>query len=329
MSQNPVKARLRRVKALVHIAQDHFYDARRYFVHSQSGRHDLTPAQLQGRLLQKAHSIEKGLSMPQRRDFFGEPALRQLEQLIDMYERQGLPEDHISIRKARGAIRAYFEAHAGLEIPAKIKRFEVLSSAKDTPEAAEIGTVTLTRAAQNAAAKGDLESVMRSRRSSRVFAPGAVNPEAIAKAIELAGTTPSVCNRQSNRVYVVRDAKRKAEMLKLQGGSRGFGEDIDTLLVVAADLSNFRDSRERNQGFVDGGMFAMSLLLALHQQGLATCPLNWSAGRKQNQKLLELLGLPPTDLIIMMIGTGQMPESFKVAASPRRGLDDLMIELAP
>lgn len=322
-----IRTRLRRTKALVNILLDYFYDTRRYFVHSQSGRYQLNSDQLRGRLLQKAHSIEKGLSMPNPRDFFGKAALRQLEQLIRMYEDQGLPEDHVSIRMARGSIRAYFERHAGKDIPADIARFEKLALAGPAP--ADTGTVTLGRDAQVLAGQGDLESVMRSRRSTRMFAPGAVNADVLRQAVALAGTSPSVCNRQSSRVYVIRDAETKSRILTLQGGNRGFGDDIDTVLVVASDMSNFRDGKERNQGFVDGGMFAMSLLLALHSKGLGTIPLNWSADRRKNAKLLRILDLPQNDLIIMMIGVGQIPESFEVAASPRRGLDELLNEITP
>ncbi|NVK21498.1 MAG: nitroreductase family protein [Kangiellaceae bacterium] len=320
-----IRPYLRRAKALKNILLDHNYDSRRYFIHSQSGRSLLNPQQLQGRLLQKAHSIEKGLSMPEPRDFFGLKALRELEGLIRQYEQRGLDENHISIRKARGVIGAYFERHEGLEIPEEIARFRPL--AKGLTTVPGIGTVELTRAGQAAAAAGDLESVMRSRRSTRIFAPGDVSSEDIQAAVSLAGTTPSVCNRQSARVYSVRDPELKEKMLALQGGSRGFGHHIDTLLVVTSDMSNFRDGRERNQGFVDGGMFAMSLLLALHHRGLGTCPLNWSADRTKNEKLISLLSLPKTDLIIMMIGVGQLPEEFHVAASPRREISDLLIEL--
>lgn len=321
-----IKPLLRRVKALVNITLDNAYDARRYFLHSQSGRHTLNDDQLRGRLLQKAHSIEKGLSMPDRRNFFGLKALTELKKLITTYEDRGLSEDHVSISMARGAIRAYFDAHSGQEVPANIARFEPLAAKGPAP--ADVGTIALTRNAQIEAAHGDLESTMRSRRSLRVFAPGAVDPKLISDAIDLAGTTPSVCNRQTSRVYVVRDQELKEKMTKLQGGSKGFGPYIDTLLVVTSDMSNFRDSPERNQGFVDGGMFSMSLLLALHSKGLGTIPLNWSAGRARNKRLLEMLDIPDTDLVIMMIGVGLLPDSFEVAASPRRGLSDLMFEVA-
>lgn len=317
---------LRRIKALKNILLDACYDARRYFRHSQSGRTDLTPDQLRGRMLQKAHSIEKGLSMPDPRDFFGLSALCELEKLVAMYEAKGLSEDHVAIRKTRGAIRAYFDRHAGKEVPGEFRRFERLASVGPAP--AGIGTIALTRESQLAAAQGGLEAAMRSRRSLRMFAPGSVDADTLSRAIELAGvTTPSVCNRQSCRAYVLRDKTRVQEALALQGGNRGFGHTVDTVLIVGSDMSNFRNSDERNQGFVDGGMFAMSLLLSLHGQGLGAIPLNWSAGRKKNDRLLEMLDLPRTDLIIMMIAVGPMPESFEVAASPRRGLDELMYEV--
>ncbi|MAU44793.1 MAG: hypothetical protein CL868_00760 [Cytophagaceae bacterium] len=69
-----------------------------------------------------------------------------------------------------------------------------------------------------------------------------------------------------------------------------------------------------------------NIMLDLHNRGLGTCPLNWPADRTKNEKLISLLSLPKTDLIIMMIGVGQLPEEFHVAASPRREIGDRLIE---
>ncbi len=67
-------------------------------------------------------------------------------------------------------------------------------------------------------------------------------------------------------------------------------------------------------------------MLALHYEMVGACPLNWSAGRKQNEALLDLLDIPRGELVIMLIGLGTLPETLNVAVSPRRPLSDVLIE---
>ncbi len=241
-----IKPYLRRLKALANIAADAAYDARRYFRFSQSGRSDLTENQIKGRLLQKAHSIEKGLAMSDVRAFFGKSPLQELDRLLLAYDAKGFAQDHVSRQKALSVLRAYRDHHVGrdLELPDDLDH---LTRRAGDANGQPAGIKTIDRAALFEAAAGDLESVMKSRHSIRAFADAPVDPEAIQRAVALAQTSPSVCNRQSARVYVVRDPALKEQALKLQGGNRGFGHQLDSILVVTSDLGTFRDSRERNR----------------------------------------------------------------------------------
>src|SRR3546814_1994141 len=64
--------------------------------------------------------------------------------------------------------------------------------------------------------------------------------------------------------------------LSLQNGNRGFGHEIPCLLILCTDLSAFDTAGERYQHWIDGGMFSMSLVWALHALGYSSCCLNWS-----------------------------------------------------
>jgi nitroreductase len=118
------------------------------------------------------------------------------------------------------------------------------------------------------------------------------------------------------------DKRRKA--LDIQGGNRGFGDEISTLLVVTQDTSIFRDAKERNQAYVDGGLFSMSLLYALHYLKMGCCPLNWSASRQKDMRLRSLLSLAPSEVIIMLIAAGEIPSDLRVAYSPRRSTHEVV-----
>jgi nitroreductase len=188
-------------------------------------------------------------------------------------------------------------------------------------------TLLLKREEILACARRDLRDFFASRHSIRHFADGPVDLTLIRQAIQMAISTPSVCNRQAWRVYVLPDDDLKERALRRQNGNRGFSEQIAVLLVVACDLRQFVSIGERNQPWIDGGMFAMSLLLALHSLGLGTCCLNWSVDRDADEELREAIGIAECDVVLMMIAVGNLADQFLVARSERRDISKIMIIL--
>jgi nitroreductase len=87
---------------------------------------------------------------------------------------------------------------------------------------------------------------------------------------------------------------------------------------VTSDLKCFTGVTERNEAYVDGGMFAMSLLYALHHQGVGACPLNWMVPSSVDAKLRRVLPIPQNEKVIMVISVGHMPDKLRVAKSVRR-----------
>ena len=123
----------------------------------------------------------------------------------------------------------------------------------------------------------------------------------IKKAISIAQSTPSVCNRQTWRTHVFLDKEQIKEILKYQNGNRGFGEDAAAILIVTASLPYFIGVGERNQAFIDGGMYAMTLVYALHSLGLGTCCLNLWVSQVWILGCNEVAKIPCDEVLIMMI----------------------------
>ena len=113
-------------------------------------------------------------------------------------------------------------------------------------------------------------------------------------------------------------------VLGLQGGNRGFAEQVDKLLVVTSELGCFLSVGERNQCWVEGGLFAMALILGLHAQGLGTCCLNWAKKPAEDVELRRLIAIPADQRVVMMIAVGHLPEKFRVTHSPRRKLEEIL-----
>lgn len=117
------------------------------------------------------------------------------------------------------------------------------------------------------------------------------------------------------------------DLAALQNGNRGFGSLAPRLLIVSGEMQSFFGSSERNQIFIDGGLFSMSLLFGLHAMGLGACPLNWSVSFRQDRKLRRKFRIPESEAVIMIISLGYLPETLSVPKSVRYPLSGVMSEL--
>lgn len=107
-------------------------------------------------------------------------------------------------------------------------------------------------------------------------------------------------------------------LVKWQGGSRGFEEEIHCAILVTANLKAFL-SHEIHQAYIDGGLYAMNLINALTYLGLGTIPLSCGFHESQLQGL-SAFNIPKNEIPIIIIGTGIMENEFKVAISKRKNI---------
>jgi len=168
----------------------------------------------------------------------------------------------------------------------------------------------------------DPEAFFLSRFSVRDFDCKNVSNKDIEQIISLALNTPSVCNRQGSFVYCLNTRAEIDKALSLQNGNRGFGHEIPCLLILCADISAFDTAGERYQQWIDGGMFSMSIIWALHSLGFASCCLNWSKGALDDMKLRKLINIKKEHTILMMLGVGLPRENIKVCYSARKPVKD-------
>ncbi|EHG1331726.1 nitroreductase family protein [Vibrio vulnificus] len=162
-----------------------------------------------------------------------------------------------------------------------------------------------------------------SRKSIRQFTGERIAQFKIEQAIQLALNTPSVCNRQASRVYLVEDKSKIDKILDIQGGFTGYSTNVKQLLIVSVDRNYFYTVGERNQLFIDGGMFLMNLLYSLHYNGIAACPANWGKTIQEEKRLDSVVTIAESEKIICMIPIGVASDCFKVTLSKRRCLSEV------
>lgn len=273
------------------------------------------------------HNIEKGLSLRHPRPGFGVPVIRRLLAAMGESLSRFGPQPYLLI--PLGALESYFERQrgAGVDVEWLADEIKLLRAAfPASPSVLPGGVVRKTREQVLSEIQEGGLSLLLSRSSCRQFSSRQVDPVCLERAVRVAQKAPVVCNRQSGRIYSFKDKSDVERILMLQGGARGFASEVPLLLCITVDWRNFNSSAERYQGWIDGGLFAMSLIFGLHAQGLGTCCLNWSRTASADRPMRKLIDLPDTESIIMFLAVGYFEEEFLVAASERKPVHEVLIE---
>ena len=163
-----------------------------------------------------------------------------------------------------------------------------------------------------------------SRHSIRDFEQRPVDRALVTEAVRVAGYAPSVCNRQAWRAYWFDAPEDIARILGAHRGSAGFSDRVPGLFVITYDIRAFEEARERNQGWIDAGLFSMALMLALHGLGLGAVPLNWSRRNSASQRLRRFAALPEHENIVMLVAAGHPSPGYRVARSARRPVSEIL-----
>lgn len=158
----------------------------------------------------------------------------------------------------------------------------------------------------------------KSRKSIRDFNGEIISFQEIEQVINLANSAPSVCNRQSSKVYLTNDKEKIDGILKIQGGFTGYEKNVKQILVLVSNKNYFYSIGERNQMYIDGGIYLMNLLYSLHFYGIAACPANWGKCVSDDKKMRKYLDIPMQEQIICLIPIGYARNEISYANSERR-----------
>jgi nitroreductase len=320
---NNILVRVRFILNTMDALTNYWYDFGRYIKSSLLFAPEYDQEMLGAIMMMECHRIEKGLSLPAPRSGFGLYSVRTLIRLIPEFENRfgaGLPA-----QASREALKQYHAFHSLRSQPMPPELSAFLEEDMDRSNVkCEAGVKEVHRSDIVNAAKIDFDAFANSRYSVRQFTGEMVAKHQIMQAIKVATKSPSVCNRQSVRLHLAIDKESIASALSYQNGNEGFGHNAGALLIITSDMKVFKDVGERNQCWIDGGIFSMSLCYALHAQGLGTCMLNWSQ-RKDNDILMRThLGIPANEAVVMMLAAGHLPEKLHVAISPRFSPDSIV-----
>jgi len=304
------------------LAEQYHYDFKRYSKYSTTIPQPRNKEQLEARIRADTHMIEKGFSLPEPRLGFGKEHIDLLMMNIDQYIKEFQSSSHDSITTAISVLQEYIRYHEERGYNVNVYQNKILEMGiiddEDVGGKRDLKKEEILRHCQSS-----FREFASNRFSIRNYSDEPVSIDLLKKAIEIAQKTPSVCNRQTCKVYIVADRLKKREVLSYHDGNRGFGHLADKILIVTSDLRSFEGVHERNQSFVDGGMFAMSLLYGLHYEGLATCTMNWCTTKEQDLQLRKIIPLQSAENVILLVAVGHIPAKIAIAKSNRKPLSDV------
>lgn len=313
------------LRARFALLRNSWYDMRRY------ARHSFAIAS-QGRENRRAiiriltHYLEGGESFPDIRLGFGQEKAQSIIAKIETYVADYGVDD--TVLWAHATLQSYLAFHRAQDLPlADLEALQADQAARldIRPSAGGGGSEDVSAADIRRAVDFDFAEFLRNRHSVRQYTPEPLSDALIRKIAANAQQSPNVCNRQTCRVYAFNDRETVQKILPLQAGNAGFRQEISTLFVVTANLENLNLIGERYQGWIDGGIFAMTLALSIHAEGLGACFLNWSVEKEADQTLRRALGIPDNEVVVTCMSAGHLKDRFRVPVSVRKPVDDVLV----
>lgn len=277
-------------------------------------------AKLRNRIYILTHVIEKGLSLKDVRLGFGVPKIKALLLYIEVYFNK-FHKGYI-LYFALSVIQKYIDFHVKHDFAVDeeiIKKFnhlmEITNDIVRVTNLYEGGTKEVKKE-DIIGTDFDFATFIKKRHSVRNFTGKPISMEVLKDALRMSEYTPSACNRQPWVIRVFSQKENVQKILNIQRGSRQFKDDVSAVILVSSSFNSFSVS-EKNQPYVNGGLYAMTLLYALHAKGLGAIPLNMGLKPKEVKEIKKIANLGVSDVPVMLIAVGDTSDTLNIANSCR------------
>ncbi|QUJ68204.1 nitroreductase family protein [Photobacterium sp. GJ3] len=316
---------MKRIINCLKMIPDYFYDYRNYAKHSLHVGRYREEEHAFGLIIRIYHTIEKGLSITNKKPEFGLDSIHWLQNIII----ENLSESERKNKHVQSAIitlKKYFEINKNDKNSQKYlfeeERFNRVVSGFYTG-----GINGGTKRLNVINNWVDYSTFFKNRSSTREFNTDVISDEDIKKIISIAKHCPSACNRQAIKIFYSTSLIKNKDILSLQNGSRTFRDKVPGVMIVCSDIRYQEGHEERNLGYIEGGIWVMSLINAMHSLNFGSCALNWCVSRKTDQKLKQLIDIPDYYQISALIAFGYPDKDQLVPYSLRKNSQDFMEEI--
>lgn len=302
------------------------YDEQKFRQGYVSDINTANQTQLAAKLVFSSHSLEKSLSNDGFETGHGFRTAQLLISMLKIYKDKNYDQKHLAYVNTLSALKAFYDRHAGTKYVSEIEEiFDDLSSEVKECESKIGGSDEILLKDKKNNSKKNFKDLAEGRFAVRTYSKKPVNKKDIEEAIAIATKTPTVCNRQSIHVHAIYKKEIIEKVLEVQGGI-AYYDTPPVLLLITADDNGYVGANERNQGFIDGGLFAMSVLYALEYKKLAACPLHAMFTEIPEMTIRGMLGLPDSEKLITFISVGHFNEKNQVCKSFRYPTSHILFE---
>jgi nitroreductase len=273
-------------------------------------------------LRRNIHRLEKGLIMRPRKDLFGE---KYIIETVDIYNHavESGKLNRNEKKWAEDVLNQFFKI---------VKDSKIISQARDLFEKSintsqdnlKFVPYSFDKLPKTNIDYYDLNKLFLKRRSVRWYTSQEVPIELLNKAVDIASSAPSACNRQPYSFYVSKTKEMAVDIAKLAGGTNGWAENIPCTIVVVGDLSAYSSEKDRHIIYIDSSLAAMQLLLTLETLGLSSCMINWADQESAEIKMSKLLDLKPYQRPIMLISVGYANPNGGIPYSQKKKSENLI-----
>lgn len=304
-----------------------FNDGVLYFKHASLFSID-NDRKIECQIIIDYHSIEKGMLFKRMKERFAIDRVSRLHdnlgKYLDFYDISNKSQIKVGLK----VLCKYYELHSALECDisdyfTEEQYFLYKKELGDDYDASFNGVIELSKEELYSQVHSEFLYFSSSRKSIRNFTDQKISKSKVEDAVKLSLNAPSVCNRQGAKIYYIDDKKKIEQILEIQSGMRGYSEGVHQLLILTQDRNFFYTVGERNQLYIDGGIFLMNLLYSLHYYNIAACPANWGKNKKDEEELDKVITIPKNEKIICIIPIGEALDKFNVTLSERRKLTEI------
>lgn len=270
-----------------------------------------------------AHTIEKGLTMPNKHIPFGGVKAQTILNDCNEYVKRGYNLTEPRFLDIVSIMKEYRDVHIqhGQDVNGINEKIgKLLQTINHSVNCQQLYSVS--REAYFSHTNDTFPEFSNSRHSCRNL-PGHVSDEKLKAALALSMNVPSTCNRQSHRVHLLQSEEAKRIILTIQHGCRGFGDIVDQFILITSDLNCWEGGRARHAPYLDGGIYLMNLLYCLHHEQIAACTLNMYLDKNTTIRMHKQLHIPENEVPVALIAIGIPPEQFDLARSHRRNFEEI------
>lgn len=277
-------------------------------------------------LIRNTHSIEKGLSLKEQKMSFGLDKQKQMKKYIDLLEDSPVGFHQEARQMAADCLRQYADLHPSMEHVDTHKPAKKMDNSDKTlePNIQTYGGIQRLERQTMHFDVEEIEKFFHTRHSVRDFSSVPIEQDDIIKAIQLAQTAPSACNRQGYRAYVISGNQREKMAQWLQGVGGVQNTDGVTYILITSKLSAYT-LYETSQHAVTASVFAAYLSLSLHLYGFGACicqrQITWSPTW---EKLKEAWNVGEDEHPICVVCAGNLNDACNVPISHRMDYHEVL-----